>query len=273
LGRPQRVIVVDHGGVPDRRRGGDRRGGGAGPRGRGHARKAQQDPAAAVVPGGVEAGGLERPLCEGQREGAERRRVGGLDDHGRAAGGQRVQPDGHLRDQAERPVRADEEFAEVVPGDVLDDRAAAAGDRAVAEHHGDADDEVADPAVAVPGRSRVGGGDEAADGAAGVGRVDGEPLALGGQRPLGGRERHAGLEDGGEVAGVMGDDLVEGRRPDGHRALRVGAAPAGAAAGAGRADRAPVGDQLADQLGRVLDGRGSHQNRSASPAASSGCCR
>ncbi len=52
----------------------------------------------------------------------------------------------------------------------------ARGDRAVGEHHGDADDEVAQAAVAVPGRAGVGRGDQAADGAARVGRVDGQPL-------------------------------------------------------------------------------------------------
>ena len=49
-----------------------------------------------------------------------------------------------LGDQAERAVRAGEELAQVVAGDVLDDLAAGLGDHAVGAHHGDADQQVAD---------------------------------------------------------------------------------------------------------------------------------
>ena len=56
------------------------------------------------------------------------------------------------RDQPEPAARAGEELAEVVAGDVLHHLAARARDRAVGEHDGDADHEVAHRAEAMPQR-------------------------------------------------------------------------------------------------------------------------
>ena len=74
--------------------------------------------------------------------------VAGGDERGR--GGQRVQPEDGLGDQAERPVRAGVQLAEVVAGHVLDDLAAGLGHGPVRADHGDPDQQVAGGAVAQP---------------------------------------------------------------------------------------------------------------------------
>ena len=88
-----------------------------------------------------------------------------------------------------------------------------------------------------------------------------------GERRLRLRERHAGLEHRGEVAHVVLEDPVQ---PAGLERLLV-------ARGRSTAwcRRRPAGSGARARLQqrrRLLDGR-RPQNRSASPAASSGCCR
>ena len=79
------------------------------------------------------------------------------------------------------------ELAEVVAGDVLDDLAAGVGDRAVGQHDGDADEQVADGAVAQPARAGGVRRQHAAERRARLGRVEGEPLPGAGRAAPAGR--------------------------------------------------------------------------------------
>ena len=235
------------------------------------AAEAHQHAARAALPDDVEAVGLERVprqlggrLVQALRVVARARGGGELVRH-------RVQPHRDRADQPERPVGAGEQLGQVVAGDVLDHLAARLGDRAVGEHHGHADHEVAHPAVAVAQRAGVGGGDHAADRGAVVGaqrRVQREHLALGGECRPGVGEPHPRLEHGREVADVVLDDLVQAARLEVHGVAGLPApGKLGAAAdGAHGLPRRPMG---ADPPGQLLD----HQNLSARPAISSGCCR
>ena len=92
--------------------------------------------------------------------------VGGAARRGGGRGRQRVQPHGQLDDQPERPERAGEQLGEVVARDVLDHLAAALRERAVGQRHAHADDQVAQAAVAGAQRAGVGRGHHAADGGA-----------------------------------------------------------------------------------------------------------
>ena len=90
-----------------------------------------------------------------------------------------VEAEGGFGDDGEGAEAAGEEFAEVVAGDVFDDLAAGAGDGAVGEDEGHADDEVAEAAVAVAEGAGVVGGEDAADGGAfGPEGVEGYELAV-----------------------------------------------------------------------------------------------
>ncbi len=160
-----------------------------------------------------------------------RGRVGVARGHERGRGGQRVQPEDGLGDQAERPLRAGVQLAEVVPGHVLDDLAAGLGHGPVRADHGDADQQVAGGAVAQPARPGRARGEHAADRGraglatvAGAGRdIQGELLPGGGQHPGQLVHGHAGLRPDHQVTrGVLDhpvqpqgvDDQVELARRD-----------------------------------------------------------
>ena len=89
--------------------------------------------------------------------------VVGLDDDRGRRGRQRVQAQRDPSDQRERALRAAHELPEVVAGDVLHDLATRARDRAVSEYQGDAEDEVARRAEAVPERPGEVRGEAGAD--------------------------------------------------------------------------------------------------------------
>ena len=108
------------------------------------------------------------------------------------------------------PKRAGEEFAEVVASDVFDDLAAGAGDGAVGEDEGHADDEVAEAAVAVAeGAGVVGGEDSAYGGAVGPEGVEGYELAVLFEGFLKVLPGAAGLDGAGKVLPGVFDDMVE----------------------------------------------------------------
>jgi hypothetical protein len=196
-----------------------------------------------------------------------------------------VQPHRHRGDVAERPVGAGEELGEVVTGDVLDHLSAGARHRAVGEHDRDAHDQVAHAAVTVAQRTGVGGRDEAADrgGVAGAERrVEREHLAGRRERRLRLGHGHARLEDRREVALVVLEDPRHAGRGDLDLRGAAHAAPPEFGAAAADAQRVAGVAERAQQLRCLGHGAGAlgprarrHpvQNRSARPAASSGCCR
>src|SRR5689334_10055833 len=67
------------------------------------------------------------------------------------------------RDYTESAEGAGDQFRQVVAGHVLDDLATAAGERAIGQRDGDADDEVAQSAEARTQSAAVGGRQDAAD--------------------------------------------------------------------------------------------------------------
>ena len=141
-----------------------------------------------------------------------------------------MQPHAHREDQPERAERAGEQLAEVVAGDVLDHLAARLGERAVAERDRDPENQIARLAVAMAQRTAVGGREHAADRRAigSVGRqrrVEREHLAGCRQLPLRPRERHAGLEDRRQVAGVVLERRVQAAGVQLERGRVAGHAP------------------------------------------------
>ena len=108
------------------------------------------------------------------------------------------------------PKAAGDELAEVVAGDVFDDLAAGAGDGAVGEDEGHADDEVAEAAVVVAEGAGVVGGEDAADGGAvGPEGVEGYELAVLCEGLLELLPGAAGLDGAGEVLPGVFEDSVE----------------------------------------------------------------
>ena len=224
-------------------------------RGGGHGHRApavpDQEPTAVVV--------MLHPLHRGGLQGAggdEARGLGGLPGVGRAGRGDLlhragVQPEHHLRDQGEAAQRAVEELGQVVPGDVLDHVAAGAGDGAVGQDHGDPDDEVAEVAVAQPGRAGVPGREQAADGGArGLGRwVEGEPLAVSGELGLQVGQRRAGLHRRGHVRRRVVEHRRHAAGVDGEVGGRDGPRPAEAGAGTTEQERALGAAQQLRRLG------------------------
>ncbi len=211
-----------------------------------------------------------------KRDRAARELVGvGARAHGGGGGrGKRVQSHRDLEDRAERAERAREQLGQVVAGHVLDHLAAALRDRAVGERHAHPHHQVARPAVARPQRTRVAAGQDAAERRAVARRVEGQHLPRLRERLLGALERHARLEHGGEVAGVVLDDAVEPQRRELPSRLRASSAPVGLGAGArdphGTAGFAGGGERLRELLARGGPLGRPHQKRSATPACSSG---
>jgi hypothetical protein len=105
-----------------------------------------------------------------------------------------------------------EQPRQVVPGDVLDDDAATFRETAVRARDGDANDEIARPAVAVPAGSAVAGRDQAANGGiVPAGRVEREPLTVPRERAVDVAQRRAGLDRGREIAMAVLDHRVQAR--------------------------------------------------------------
>ena len=154
----------------------------------------------------------------------EHRGVGPARPHGDRRLGDGMQAQRDLADHAERAEGSALELCEVVPGDVLDHVGPGPGDRSVGERHPDAEDQVTRAAEAVAQRTGVARREDPADrrAAPAVGRVEGQPLAVERERLLRPGERHARLNDGRQVAVVVGDDLVEspGRELDVGRQAR-----------------------------------------------------
>ena len=118
-----------------------------------------------------------------------------------------VEAEGDFGDDAEGAEGAGHEFVEVVAGDVLDDFAAGAGDGAVGEDDGHADDEVAEAAVLQAEGAGVVGGDDAADGGAvGPEGIERDELVVLGEDALHRGPGAAGGDGAGEVLpGVLAD--------------------------------------------------------------------
>src|SRR5262249_9665258 len=122
----------------------------------------------------------------------------------------RPQLERYLGDDAQGAQGADVQLAQVVAGNVLDDAAARPGFVPLVVDHADADDVVAQGAVAVAARpTGVGGQDAAEGGPVGVRHVDGQALIFRGEQGLQAGDGNAGLDGDRHVAGGVVDDLVQ----------------------------------------------------------------
>ncbi len=154
--------------------------------------------------------GEEVAGSDGGHEWGELGGLWGGDGEGLGVLRQGVEAEGGLGDDGEGAEGAGEELAEVVAGDVFDDFAAGAGDGAVGEDEGHADDEVAEAAVAVAeGSGVVGGEDSAYGGAVGPEGVEGYELAVLCEGLLEVLPGAAGLDGAGQVLPGVFEDLVE----------------------------------------------------------------
>ncbi len=140
----------------------------------------------------------------------ELRGLRGGDGEGLGVLRQRVEAEGGFGDDGEGAEASGDEFAEVVAGDVFDDLAARAGDGAVGEDEGHADDEISEAAVAVAERAGVVGGEDAADGCAfGPEGIERYELAVLWRVCLKMLPGATGLDSAGEVLPGVFDDSVE----------------------------------------------------------------
>ena len=200
-------------------------------------------------------------------------------------GRDRVEPHGDLEDQPERPERPGKQLGQVVTRHVLDHLAAGLGDRAVRQRHGDSQHEVARRAISVAQRPGVAAGDHATNRgllARPERRVEREHLTRRAHLLLEACDRHARLDDRREIALVVLDDPVQRRRRQLHVRVGSGRSPPKLRAAATHPQRdafAPTGSHQCARLllalwrflAQLACPHG--QNRSAMPAASSGCCR
>ena len=198
--------------------------------------------------------------------------------------GQRVQPHGDLDDQPQRAERAGEQLGQVVAGDVLDHLAARPGDRAVGERDGDAQHQVArarrSGGAAGPSRRWRPRPPTVAAGRA-ERRIEREHLARRRRTRSWARASGTpGLEDGGQVARRCAprtrcsEPEVSSRR----RARSASRGPSSTSCRRRESAASPARRRTA--TGRLLGecvgasprrGDRATQNRSATPAASSGC--
>ncbi len=115
-------------------------------------------------------------------------------------------------DDAKRAERAGDEFWKIVARNILDDFAAAGGERAVSKSYRDADDEVAQRSKAESQRAAVVAGKHAANGGfLRPQRIDGKALAVLGERLLQSLDRAACFHRDGEVAPGVFDDAAQAR--------------------------------------------------------------
>ena len=224
-------------------------------------------------------------MREGGGDGRQVLPAPGLEPQGHTRIRQRMQPHGDAEDHAEGAERAREQLRQVIARDVLDHLAARLGDRAVGQRHRHADDQVARRPVAVAQRARVAGRDDAADrrrpsgpsggSSASIWSACGEPRLRRGQRD-------ARVENRRQVALVVLDDV--GRSPPStarprparrRRPSRASCPPRpGTHVGPRRRSGAAARRRPPCEAGnsRVTVSEAT-QNRSAIPAASSGCWR
>src|SRR5258708_28262341 len=140
-------------------------------------------------------------------------------------------------EEAERAKGASDEFGEVVASNVLDDFAAAGGERAVGKSDRDADDEVAERAETETKRAAVVGREDAADGGSfRPERIEGEALAVLGEGFLQSLKAAASFDDDGEVGPRMFEDAIQARRGKDEMDVRGRIAPREFCAAAARDD-------------------------------------
>ena len=139
---------------------------------------------------------------------------------------QRMQAKHGPGDDAEGAERARHQLGQVIAGDVLHHLAAAGGDGAIRQNDGDADDEVANAAVAQAQRPAVIGRDHAADGCAlRPQRVQRKPLPVRGERALQLRDGDSGPDGDRHIAGRVLQDAVEARGGNGQDRWRAAQCP------------------------------------------------
>jgi len=144
-------------------------------------------------------------------------------DEATARGRSRKSAEVEARDDRERAQRADKELVKVVPGDVLDDAAAAFAEAAGAVDEFCANQEVARGAVRMAKRRVHSGSDDAAHGGFEIKRYgEREKLFLLVERDGKVIEISAGIDADGEVAGVVVGDLVEAGHVEGDVVARRG---------------------------------------------------
>ena len=125
--------------------------------------------------------------------------------------------EGGFDDDPERAVRSGEQLHQIVAGDVLHDPPAALHQRAVGEHHGDADEQVAHLALRQAQRPRRIGGDQSADRRrSGCGGSNGRcwPARL--QQRIELCQRHAGFDAHRHVGGLVRQDPLQPARRQRH---------------------------------------------------------
>ncbi len=117
---------------------------------------------------------------------------------------------GHLGNDGQRSQGTDEQLAEVVASDVLDDASAGRERPSLAIHGRDPDDVIAKRAVSEPaGSGGVHGDGPAERGAAGIGDVDREALSFVCEHPLQFGDANARFDRDRQIAGGIVDDFVQ----------------------------------------------------------------
>ena len=164
-----------------------------------------------------------------------------------------METEGDACDEPELPLRAAHELPEVVARDVLHDLAAGARDRSVTEHQRDAEDEVAGCPEAVGERAGQAPRQARADRRISR-RVERETLPARREGRLQRGQADTRLDGARQVSGLVLEHAIEARRRE------VLADP----------ERAPVGTGRGEHRRGLVEGRGPHQKRSASPSCSSG---
>jgi hypothetical protein len=223
--------------------------------------------------------------CDRSRDGSERVVAVHDDRDSTGRGGQRRQLERGGRDERQTAERPTQKPAEIVAGHVLHDPSAGFGAPAVGEDVLDADDQIARRSVAHAARTAVVGREQPTDtGRPASKRIQWQPLSFTRQVRVEIGQRDASGRRYREVAGAVIDRLTQRR----NRQNRVDA----------RRRRSPIGfspmttdDECLPRVIRVTKhvrrlsrvdrleqprrrGRVSgHQNRSASPARSTGCAR
>src|SRR5690242_5633008 len=140
-------------------------------------------------------------------------------------------------DDAESAKGTGSELGEIVAGDILDDFAAAGGERAVRKSDGDTDDEVAKGAETETKCAAVISREDAADGGFfGPKRIERETLAVLGESLLQSLNEAAGFDGDGEIGPNVFEDFVEARGREDEIGARGRIAPSEFAAAAARDD-------------------------------------